>query len=313
MVITMSEISALDGWIMDKVKIRMLQDVLRQRKSIVKDSKLWREICDEVNVGKLKGKKINFTFDDLSLLESYGDNIYGSPIIAINLDAKDRLESSEDTSEDKWSQRGVFEALLPMARGQRLPLPVKDDSSFITPSGVVVSLSADKIDAAKIESLLIIENGTLMTHWNELIPLLPKEYQSSLIVYRGHGQNQNMLRELIGDLSDDIPVGVFYDFDGAGYDMALNLAETRNISILHPSKWNEIHKLPNEVLKKLNKQGSFLDQAEQLTKRINSTSTPKAIMDMLIYLREHRIAITQEHLIKHKFLLSETDNIRIIK
>jgi len=298
---------------MDKVKVRMLQEVLRQRKSIVNDSPLWREICDEVNVGQLNGKKINFTFDDLSLLESYGDNLYGSSIIAINLNAKDRMESSEDTSNDKWSQRGVFEALLPMARGKRLPLPVIDDSSIITPSGVVVSLTPDKIDPAKIESLLIIENGTLMTHWNELIPLLPKEYQSSLIVYRGHGQNQNMLVELISDLSDDIPVGVFYDFDGAGYDMALNLAEIRNISILHPDKWNEIHKLPNEVFKKLNKQDSFLDQTEQLMNRINSTLTPKPIMDMLDYLREHRIAITQEHLIRHQYSISKTDNIRIIK
>jgi len=298
---------------MDKTKVRMLQEVLRQRKSIVNDSKLWREICDEVNVGHLNGKKINFTFDDLSLLESYGDNLYGSPIIDINLDAKDRMESSEDTSNDKWSQRGVFEALIPMARGKRLPLPVRDDSSIITPSGVVVSLTPDKIDLAKIESLLIIENGTLMTHWNELIPLLPKEYQSSLIVYRGHGQNQNMLVELISNLSDDIPIGVFYDFDGAGYDMALNLAEIRNISILHPGKWNEIHKLPNEVFKKLNKQDSFLDQTEQLMNRINSTLTPKPIMDMLIYLREHRIAITQEHLIRHQYSISKTDNIRIIK
>jgi len=298
---------------MDKTKVRMLQEVLRQRKSIVNDSKLWREICDEVNVGHLNGKKINFTFDDLSLLESYGDNLYGSPIIDINLDAKDRMESSEDTSNDKWSQRGVFEALIPMARGKRLPLPVRDDSSIITPSGVVVSLTPDKIDLAKIESLLIIENGTLMTHWNELIPLLPKEYQSSLIVYRGHGQNQNMLVELISNLSDDIPIGIFYDFDGAGYDMALNLAEIRNISILHPDKWNEIHKLPNEVFKKLNKQDSFLDQTEQLMNRINSTLTPKPIMDMLIYLREHRIAITQEHLIRHQYSISKTDNIRIIK
>jgi len=298
---------------MDKVKVRMLQEVLRQRKSIVNDSPLWREICDEVNVGQLNGKKINFTFDDLSLLESYGDNLYGSSIIAINLNAKDRMESSEDTSNDKWSQRGVFEALLPMARGKRLPLPVIDDSSIITPSGVVVSLTPDKIDPTKIESLLIIENGTLMTHWNELIPLLPKEYQSSLIVYRGHGQNQNMLVELINDLSDDIPVGVFYDFDGAGYDMALNLAEIRNISILHPDKWNEIHKLPNEVFKKLNKQDSFLDQTEQLMNRINSILTPKPIMDMLVYLREHRIAITQEHLIRHQYSISKTDNIRIIK
>lgn len=298
---------------MDKTKVRMLQDVLRQRKSIVNDSPLWREICDEVNVGHLNGKKINFTFDDLSLLEYYGDNLYGSSIIAINLDAKDRMESSWDTSEDKWSQRGVFEALLPMARDQRLPLPVKDDSNFITPPGVVVSLSADKIDITKIESLLVIENGTLMTHWNELIPLLPKEYKSSLIVYRGHGQNQNILVELIGDLSDDIPVGIFNDFDGAGYDMALNLAEIRSIDILHPSKWNEIHKLPKEKLKKLNKQDSFLDQTEQLMRRINSTSTPKLIMDMLIYLREHRFAITQEHLIKHQFSISKTENIRIIK
>ena len=298
---------------MDKVKVRMLQEALRQRKTIVNDSPLWREICDEVNVGQLNGKKINFTFGDLSLLESYGDNLYGSSIIAINLNAKDRMESSEDTSNDKWSQRGVFEALLPMARGKRLPLPVRDDSSFTTPPGVVVSLTPDKIDPAKIESLLIIENGTLMTHWSELISLLPKEYQSSLIVYRGHGQNQNMLVELISDLSDDIPVGVFYDFDGAGYDMALNLAEVRNLSILHPDKWNEIHKLPNEVFKKLNKQDSFLDQTEQLMNRINSTLTPKPIMDMLIYLRDHRIAITQEHLIKHQFSISKTDNIRIIK
>jgi hypothetical protein len=298
---------------MDKTKVRMLQEVLRQRKSIVNDSKLWREICDEVNVGELNGKKINFTFDDLRLLESYGDNLYGSSIIAINLDAKDRMESSEHTSNDKWSQRGVFEALLTMVRGQRLPLPVKGDSNFITPSGVVVSLNADKIDPAKIESLLIIENGTLMTHWNELIPLLPIEYQTSLIIYRGHGQNQNMLLELIDELSEDTPVGVFYDFDGAGFDMALNLAEIRTIDILHPTKWSEIHKLPTVVLKKLNKQDTFLNQTEQLMNRINSILTPKIIMDMLVYLREHRIAITQEHLIRHQYSISKTDNIRIIK
>lgn len=298
---------------MDKIKARMIQDVLRQRKSMVNDSKLWREICDEINVGQLKGKKISFTFNDLSSLESYGDNLYGSSIININLDAKDRMESSEDTSEEKWSQRGVFEELISMARAQRLPLPVKDDSSFITPSGVVISLGVEKIDIAKIESLLIIENGTLMTHWYELIPLLPKEYQSSLIVYRGHGQNQNTLVELIGKLAEDTPIGVFYDFDGAGFDMALNIAEVRTIDILHPCKWGEFHKLSSEEFKKLNKQNSFIAQTVQLNNRINSTLTPKPIKDMLHYLREHRIAITQEHLIKHQYSISKTDNIRIIK
>lgn len=291
----------------------MLQGLLRQRKLIVKDSKLWQEICHDINIGQVRGKDIHFTHKDLNTLETYGDGLFGYSILELNLDAMDRMDSSEHTSEDKWSKGGVFEVMLPMARSHLLPLPVKGDSNFITPPGVVVSLQLNMIDTTKIDSILIIENGTLMTHWDELVPLLPSEFQHSLIIYRGHGQNQNMLVSLINSLPKDTPVGVFYDFDAAGYDMALKLAEIRTISILHPSDWGEFHKLPKKLLKKLNKKESFIDQIDQLMTRINSLETPNSIKEMLVYIRDHRFAITQEHLIKHQFPISKTENIRIIK
>ena len=83
--------------------------------------------------------------------------------------------------------------------------------------------------------------------------------------------------------------------------MCQNLNKLHPVQILVPKCWHEIHKLPIDVLKRMNKPGVFIKQRDILN-RLLMKSSPN-IEKFISYLHHHKLAITQEHIVRKKWSL----------
>lgn len=274
---------------LDKKTIRAAQNLIKRSPSQVTESAVLRAIVQELELGEVRNKKILFTPSDLIEIENYFNKLLGQPILNVDLDVKTRLEASSTFIDEKWASGGVFEAMISMTGGDKIPL---NSGELEAQPNVVYSVKPSIIDISKINKLIIIENGELLTNWELVIPLLPHEYQSAIAVFRGYGANQKYLNDLISEVRPNAMVGVFFDYDAAGIDMALRFAKNRVIDLIVPSKLSE------DVTKK-SKIEEFGNQFGQLTRRLNSVETPKEVKEVLTELRDKKLAITQEHLITH--------------
>jgi hypothetical protein len=162
----------------------------------------------------------------------------------------------------------------------------------------------EKLDISKITNLLIVENGELITNWDKVVPNLPNEYQNALILFKGYGENQKYLEIILKAIKSNINVGIFFDHDAAGIDMALKLSEYRSIDIVIPTH------LPDSVLKK-SKAEEFEKQFRQLSRRLDCQKTPLEVKSILESLKVRKLAITQEHLITHNAPLGLIKSVRL--
>lgn len=96
-----------------------------------------------------------------------------------------------------------------------------------------------------------------MVYWEEVIDRIPSEYEEAVMIYKGHGDNQSVVMEVIGSISSSAKVAVFFDYDAAGFDMALKVAEVRPVDLIVPTS------LSPEILK-LSKLDEFYKQQPQL-------------------------------------------------
>jgi len=284
---------------LDKKTIRAAQNLIRRSPSQISESAVLRAIVQELEIRIIRNKKIYFTPSNLIEIENYFNKVLGKSILDIDLDVETRLEASSFFSNEKWASGGVFEVMLSMT-GRGIIPGIKD--AIEAQPNIVYSMKLRDIDVTKISKLIIVENGELITNWELVIPSLPLEYQSAIAVFRGYGKNQKYLNELICKVRPDTKVGVFFDYDAAGIDMALKLAEHRVIDLIIPSI------LPEDVIAK-SKLEEFGNQFEQLTRRLNSPDTPYEIREVLKNLENNKLAITQEHLITHGVPLKLIKNV----
>lgn len=289
-------------------ELKKLQTLCKNRKEKVPSDTFLSSLCNELNIGITQGKYIHINPAEYLTLRRHADTLAGGDIFAPITKAENRMDASRTSHDEKSTAQGVFEALLTMARADNLPLPIKD-TQLTTPKGSLFSATLDIIDTNKIESIVIIENGSLLTHWHEMVPFLPPKYQSALFIYRGHGKNQAMLNTLLKSLPKTTYVGLFYDFDAAGLAMMQSVLTVRQADIIVPSEWQSIHQHPN--IQGINKPDAYIKQIDILERLENLPIKALAhpiFSQLIAYLRAHRLAVTQEHLITYAFALS-TENL----
>ncbi len=286
---------------LDKNTVRAAQRLIQKSPKIVNESAVIREIVEELEIADIRNKKIYFTAENLAYIEKYFDKLLGKQLLAIDLDVDTRFGASGQLINEKWARGGVFEAMLSLAGNT--PIPVFGDTIHTQP-GTVFSMRYEKLDINKIVKLLIVENGEVITNWDKVIPQLPNEYQNALLLFKGYGENQKYLEIMLRELKPDIDVGIFFDHDAAGVDMALKLAEYRHIDIVIPTH------LPASLLTK-SKADEFEKQFPQLRKRVNCQKTPLQVKAILENIEHGKLAITQEHLITHNAPLGLIKGVRL--
>lgn len=309
----------------EKKYLAAAKNILIRALSSVADNSINRQLTQLVNIGEVKGKRIILTQKDRIQLEKYFDHHLGQPIRHLSLDTADRLIAAKQSNEEKFARGSVFESLLNIARHQK-PLPIIEQLAMFTPPGMVISTPLHHLDFEAITQIIVTENGQLLTHWSELIPCLPLHLQHALILYRGHGSNQNLLKTVLEQTPSHCEIVLFYDFDPAGLAMALELTRqhlneaTRNVSLLLPASLIENDlgtpvtplspiNLIFESLISLSKPEIFHAQHTQLSwlenqfADMDKTDPVNKLAGMIGFMRQHQIAITQEHMVAHNMPL----------
>ncbi len=276
---------------MKKSLIRAAQRVVKKGADRVLDNAVNRELQAVVGVGYVSGRHICFSVQDRLAIDSYFSKQLNMPLRQVELDVRDRVEAASQVENEKWASGTVFESLLSVASTGIIPTRHGDVS---TPYGCVFSLPLDALDWERVDSIAIVENGAAIVHWKNIEDALPKEYKGALLLYRGHGANQRHMKELVSMLPASARVCLYCDFDPAGINLAMNIANGRHFDLAIPA-------CSPEEMRAMSKPDAYNEQYETLASLIKSSSP--AVADIAKLMQENRLAVMQEKVLVNRCML----------
>lgn len=189
----------------------------------------------------------------------------------------------------KPSPRAVFGRMLRLARAGGGEIKLKTGAAQV-PSGALLSVEPEYIDLSA-EVVLVVDNGSLVRDWGHL--QLPDELSSALIIFRGQERDAVTLLSVIDEQRPKLNVG-FYDFTPEGMKMGL-LAE--HDALLIPARWIEMS--PQDPFFQANNHAElFTSQIEALV--YLQEFAPKALHPLLAHMKSHKIALSQDDLVKQE-------------
>ncbi|HIF9228514.1 hypothetical protein OH457_04140 [Vibrio sp. 2art] len=248
------------------------------------------EVCRLVEVGAVSGNSILLSRSELREIEKYFTSTLGQNLLTFQQSSNSRMDTARPGISEKSVKGGVFQQLISLAGNVNIPL--KNQPDVPKEARYVASVELDDLDFPRFSRVLIIENGELMVRWKDVVLSLPDEWQSAVLVYRGHGKNQKDLPTLIECFDNNaVEVGFFYDYDPAGLDMVEQLSNAKHYWV--------VPALNLELFRSINKLDEFLKQLEQLD-RLKSRDVSASIREHLTFIEKNTLAITQEHLIKNQ-------------
>jgi len=263
---------------MKKSVMRAAYNIVTQAKDSVPDSKLYRELREITGIGDVFGKNIRFTPQCRTAIERFFDRSAGQPLLYLPFDEDSRDKSSTGIDE-KWAKEGVFANLINFTTLGQWPIKGK----YQLPDGFIASSLSESLDFSGISAVVLVENGEVLTKWAKTAKLMPEPFRSAVAIYRGHGHNIKKTKALIKSL--DIPVGLYFDFDPAGLDMAKQYLDT-NCVLLIPHA-------PSEHLHNISKAPEFAKQFEALQRGLNAHNT---LFPLFVRMKEFEIAVMQERM-----------------
>jgi hypothetical protein len=266
-----------------KKAFQSIQAVLRQDKSVVRLSDLWRAIHDELTIGvRLPGGMLRLDTEDRRRLREYIHRLHGLDPLLDELDG-DRVEIAARTSNEKFSAQSVFGRFLRLV--SRQPKIHLLTGCASTPRGSTLTLDPSLIMAESLGAMVVVvENGAVFSRWHD-VPIADPQAVGALAIYRGHDQEARVVADWLVSLPDGISIVAAVDFDPAGFEIALTLGAT---SILLPEDWS---KLPLDG--SMNKVRAFDEQYRpELIERI-----PAGWLQAYEWMVSQRAAFTQETLL----------------
>lgn len=248
------------------------------------------EVCRLVEVGSVSGNSILLSRSELREIEKYFTSALGQNLLTFQQSSNSRMDAAGPGISEKSAKGGVFQQLISLAGN--VDIPLKSQPDVPKEARYVASVELDDLDIQRFSRVLIIENGELMVRWRDVVLSLPEEWQSAVLVYRGHGKNQKDLPTLIECFdNNDVEVGFFYDYDPAGLDMVEQLSNEKHYWIV------PVQNL--ELFQSINKLDEFLKQLELLD-RLKNRAVSASIREHLTFIEANTLAITQEHLIRNQ-------------
>lgn len=276
-----------------RTEINVIQRFLQSGKHTASLNKTWRRIHLEEGIGRVIGKEIYFTSREIERLQQHVSVSTGIDALTAELSG-DRMTMALKSSNEKLASRGVFKGLIKVAR-KGLAIPTLSGDAF-TPPGTLLSVPGDAIDLSKIEKVVVIENGAVIRHWDDI--QLPERCTGALFVYRGHSNDVSIVSDLVRRAgASGLETYAFFDFDPAGLALA---ARSGCGYTLIPHDW-DLLTANSEFVQRFNKPGAFLDQATLLREILGGEN--EFIEKVASHMQCHQLAITQEHLLANQLPL----------
>lgn len=266
-----------------------IERLLKNGRRTARLSKVWQRIHDETGAGLITNGQLQFTPNDLQRLREYGKHLTNGLDPLFDSLAGDRMEMAEKTSDEKLAKDSVFGALLVLATAGEAQVTVSGQV-VRTPPGSVLSVRGDALDAEALKQsrVVIIENGSLMPHWQDI--RLPPEWQDSVLLYRGHRENMRHVRTIIADQPAE-NLALYYDFDPEGLEMALS---TGKGTIFIPSAWADLN---NEMpLPDGTSQRNVHRRQTRAMKRLLKLAEGTEWEQIAKTLQDRELAVMQEHM-----------------
>lgn len=274
-------------------EIDSIRLVLRRNQDEVPSNSLWLKLCEKCDVGEVGPRfiKLNSEHRDRlrrAVLRNYGfDPLHIEP-------TGDRVETAAITKDEKLFSDPVFGGQLILASPNGNTISTVNGTTN-TPNGTIIALGPNALDIDKINTLVIVENGSLMVHWDRWanVPWLDK----ALLVYRGHGKNVDLVQSFVKKVRGNSKIICFPDFDPSGFDIALRFNPD---ALIVPSEW-QAWRADSTFVKKFNKSDNYFAQAGKLgadwSQRYPITKSNSALGALLKHIEQEKLAITQEHMI----------------
>jgi len=279
---------------MQRSIVKAIQDLVRKPAGRIKLTKALNFIHEEFSVGTLIGSSfIIFSNQELDRLRI----LVESTVIIDPLHGKidlPRGQLAKYTNNEKLTSLSVFEDLLQIARHSDAPIKTSWGTAT-TPHYSLLSVHPKDISFEE-ENIVIIENGDTMRNWPDI--KLPLGLHDALLIYRGHASSAKYIREKI----HCHPINnlyAYFDFDPSGVSKALSLGIRK---IIVPFNWEEIQ---NNHVFKFNKTPTFWKQIQDLNQLECHHSL--TVRKIATHMKNHNIALTQEHLTVHNIDLTVLD------
>ncbi|WP_180176840.1 MULTISPECIES: DUF2399 domain-containing protein [unclassified Acinetobacter] len=271
-------------------ELSIIQTALQLKKRSITFNKTWQKVHQDYQIGAVHGKELHLTSKELEYLEYciYAKQVKVAPEQSLNLES-DRMDLLNFLKDEKSGGYSVFGDQLVFA-SVHAKLPLKQGDVVIGYKGLVPTVHANELIFNKIEKLIIVENGTMLTRLFDWYEQLPEAWQDSLFLYRGQGQNARQVFELLAKLPDHTEISFYGDFDPFGLNIAAHFLKHRTMSILIPECWQEISR--NHVD---NNTAKFFEQIHSSHDLYADTAQPVAIRNLYRHVHINQIALMQEN------------------
>ena len=268
--------------------IQVIQRLLQSGSTRTRLNKTWQRLHEDEGIGRIIGNEIAFEPREMERLQRKVKRDTGLDPLVADLSGE-RMDIAETSSDEKLSSKRVFENLITVASRGAIPLITGD---AMTPPGSMLYVSIDAVDLSRLDSVVVIENGSVIRHWDRIS--LPSECAAPLFVYRGHGRDASIVKAFTQNaVAAGVMTCAFFDFDPAGLQMATQAGVSCAIV---PLNWRSMTK-NDPFVSKFNKREEFAKQLPVLSAITSSAESP--LTPVARFVGENGIAITQEHLVVH--------------
>ena len=144
-------------------ELSVIQTALQLKKRSMAFNKTWQKVHQDYQIGTVHGKELHLTSKELEYLERciYAKQVKVAPEQSLNLES-DRMDLLNFLKDEKSGGYSVFGDQLVFA-SVHAKLPLKQEEVTIGYKGLVPTVHAHVLCCNKIEKLIIVENGTMLT------------------------------------------------------------------------------------------------------------------------------------------------------
>lgn len=286
---------------MNQIQLNVIRDVLREKSTQVRLNKTWQLLHEEHGIGNRVINGLCLKERDYQILENLykqyrKDNVLDELSIGEN-----RLEAVKVHRNEKSTSKQVFADQLVFASIHH-NLPLKSVCMPIGYPTFVPTIDVSALDITGIKRLVVIENATMLITLHEWYQCLPEAWQFSLFIYRGQGQNQSIVKALLGQLKQNVPVAIYADFDPSGLSIVMDYLRIRPVMMIVPKEWDLL-----ENNHPCNQTDKYFDQIYKLPNLEEKLSRSSYLLRMYNIMQKEKIAFMQENVL----LLNELESLEL--